>query len=65
MAFPRFNLLVRWLTQQQNDIIEFLMEENRTLHDLIGKQRLRLDNQQRRRLATKAKPILLLPRSPT
>ena len=61
MTFPRFNLLViclaGWLTQQQNDIIEFLMEENRTLHDLLGKQRPRLNDQQRRRLAAKAKPI--------
>jgi hypothetical protein len=61
VTFPRFNLLVvclaGWLTQQQNDIIDFLLEENRTLHDLLGKQRLRLNNQQRRRLAAKAKPI--------
>jgi putative transposase len=61
VTFPRFNLLVvclaGWLTQQQNDIIDFLMEENRTLHDLLGKQRPRLNDQQRRRLAAKAKPI--------
>jgi putative transposase len=61
VTFPRFNLLVVCLagrlTQQQNDIIDFLMEENRTLHDLLGKQRLRLNDQQRRRLAAKAKPI--------
>ena len=25
-----------WLTQQQNDIIDFLMEENRTLQGLLG-----------------------------
>jgi hypothetical protein len=61
VTFPRFNLLVvclaGWLTQQQNDIIDFLMEENRTLHDLLGKQRPRFNDQQRRRLAAKGKPI--------
>ena len=59
MTFPRFHLLVvclaGWLTQQQNRVIDFLMEENRTLHELRGEQRLRLNNQQRRRLATKAR----------
>jgi putative transposase len=61
VTFPRFNLLVvclaGWLTLQQNDIIDFLMEENRTLHELLGEKQLRLNNQQRRRLAAKAKPI--------
>jgi putative transposase len=59
--FPRFNLLVvclaGWLTQQQNRVIEFLMEENRTLHELLGRRRPTLNDQQRRRLAIKAKPI--------
>lgn len=61
MNFPRFNLLVvclaGWLTQQQNRIIDFLMEENRTLHELLGRKRPTLNDQQRRRLAIKAKPI--------
>jgi len=61
VTFPRFRLLVvclaGWLTQQQNAIIDFLMEENQTLHDLLGKQRPRLNDQQRRRTAAKAKPI--------
>jgi putative transposase len=59
--FPRFNLLVvclaGWLTQQQNRLIDFLMEENRTLHELLGRKRPTLNDQQRRRLAIKAKPI--------
>src|SRR5258706_8909030 len=37
--------------------MEFLMEENRTLHELLGRKRPRLNDQQRRRLAIKAKPI--------
>jgi putative transposase len=33
------------------------MEENRTLHELLGKRRPRLNDRQRRRLAAKAKPF--------
>lgn len=61
MNFPRLNLLVvclaGWLTQQQNRVIDFLLEENRTLHELLGAKRLKLNDRQRRRLAVKAKPI--------
>ena len=49
--------LAGWLTQQQNRIVDFLMEENRTLHELLGKSPLKLSDRQRRRLAVKAKPI--------
>src|SRR5262249_1975101 len=59
--FPRFNLLVvclaGWLTQRQNRVIEFLLEENRTLRELLGRKRPALNDRQRRRLAAKAKPI--------
>jgi hypothetical protein len=59
--FPSFNLLVvslaGWLTQHQNRVVDFLMEENRTLHELLGKTRPKLSDRQRRRLAVKAKPI--------
>jgi len=61
VIFPRFNFLVvclaGWLTQRQNRIIEFLMEENRTLHELVGQNRPTLNDHQRRRLAVKANPI--------
>ena len=61
MNFPSFNLLVvslaGWLTQHQNRVVDFLMEENRTLHELLGKTRPKLSDRQRRRLAVKGKPI--------
>ena len=45
------------LTQQQNRLVDFLIEENRTLHELLDKSSLKLSDRQRRRLAVKAKPI--------
>ena len=37
--------------------IEYLREENRVLNEQLGSQRLRLNNEQRRRLAAKAKGL--------
>ena len=44
-----------WLGQQQRDAIDYLREENRVLREQLGGKRLRLNDGQRRRLATKAK----------
>ena len=49
--------LVGWMNQHQGHVIEYLMEENRILREQIGDRRLRFSNDQRRRLATKAKKI--------
>jgi len=61
VIFPRFNLLVVCLagrlTRQQNQVIEFLQEENRTLHELLDRERTRLTDHQRWRLAIKARPV--------
>ena len=46
-----------WMNQQQQDAIDYLREENRVLRELIGDRRLRLNDDQRRRLAAKAKEI--------
>lgn len=46
-----------WMNQQQQDAIDYLREENRVLRELIGDKRLRLNDDQRRRLASKAKGI--------
>jgi transposase InsO family protein len=46
-----------WMNQRQHDCIEYLREENRVLRELLGHQRLRLNDDQRRRLATRAKGI--------
>lgn len=49
-----FQLLVAvcgWLHREQTDLIAFLQEENRVLKARLGGQRLRFDDNERRRLA--------------
>jgi hypothetical protein len=46
-----------WMNQQQQDAIDYLREENRVLRELLGGKRLRLNDDQRCRLAAKAKGI--------
>src|SRR5215510_803839 len=56
-----FSLLVvtiaGWLNQRQQQVIEYLIEENRVLRDQIGRRRLRFTDNQRRRLAATAKKL--------
>ena len=60
-TFDPFRLLVvsiaGWLNQQQRDAIDYLREENRVLREQLGNKRLRLNDDQRRRLAAKAKML--------
>jgi transposase InsO family protein len=53
----RFLLIavVGWMNQRQLHVIDYLREENRILRDQLGGRRLRLSDDQRRRLAAKAK----------
>ena len=46
-----------WMNQRQLLIIDYLREENRVLREELGGRRLRLNDDQRRRLAAKAKSI--------
>ena len=46
-----------WMNQRQLQIIDYLREENRVLREQLGDKRLRLNDDQRRRLAAKAKGI--------
>ena len=46
------SLLAGWLNQEQQKLLEYLQEENRVLKAQLG-QRLRLSDEQRRRLAAK------------
>jgi len=46
-----------WLNQRQWQVIEYLVEENRILREHIGKRRFRFTDNQRRRLAAKAKRL--------
>src|SRR5215831_14387891 len=47
--------LAGWMNQHQQHVIHYLMEENRVLREQIGSRRLRFTDEQRRRLAAKAK----------
>jgi hypothetical protein len=46
-----------WLNQQQQLVIDYLVEENRVLREQIGGRRLRFTDDQRRRLAGRAKQL--------
>ena len=46
-----------WMNQQQFQLIDYLREENRVLREQMGKRRLRFNDEQRRRLAAKAKGL--------
>jgi hypothetical protein len=46
-----------WMNQGQLQVIDYLREENRVLREQLGGRRLRLDDNQRRRLAIKAKAL--------
>jgi hypothetical protein len=45
------------LNQRQHDVIEYLQEENRVLRERLGGKRLRFNDDQRRRLAVRAKNL--------
>jgi putative transposase len=46
-----------WVNRSQQDVIEYLEEENRVLREQLGGKRLLFNDRQRRRLAAKAKAI--------
>jgi predicted O-methyltransferase YrrM len=46
-----------WVNRHQQDVIEYLQEENRALREQLGGKRVRFTDRQRRRLAVKAKEI--------
>ncbi|MEM7203923.1 MAG: hypothetical protein AAF628_26920 [Planctomycetota bacterium] len=46
-----------WANRQQTDAIEYLFEENQVLEEQLGGRRLRLSNDQHRRLAAKGKRL--------
>jgi len=49
--------LAGWINRQQQDVIEYLREEVRVLKEFQGKRRLGFSDDQRRRLARRAKRI--------
>jgi len=50
-------LLAGWANQRQQDALEYLREENRALREQLGNQRIRFTDDQRIRLAEKAKGL--------
>jgi hypothetical protein len=42
-----------WINQRQQQVIEYLVEENRVLREQIGNRRIRFTDDQRRRLAAR------------
>ena len=46
-----------WMNQQQLQLIDYLREENCVLREQLGQRRLRFNDDQRRRLAAKAKGL--------
>ena len=49
--------LAGWINQQQREVIDYLREENRVLREQLGARRLRFTDDQRRRLAAKARTL--------
>jgi len=49
--------LAGWINQQQREVIEYLQAENRVLREQLGPRRLRFTDDQRIRLAAKAKHL--------
>jgi len=56
---PALHFLLRmfagWVNRQQQQVIDYLLEENRVLREQLGGRRLRLNDDQRRRPAVKGK----------
>src|SRR5262244_996912 len=46
-----------WANQRQQQVIEYLIEENRVLREQIGNRPMRFTNDQRCRLATRANKL--------
>ena len=49
--------LAGWMNQRQQNVIQYLREENRVLREQLGNRRLRFNDDQRRRLAVRAKGL--------
>ena len=48
-------ILASWVNREQQEVIEYLRTENQVLHEKLGKKRILLNDDQRRRLAVKGK----------
>src|SRR5499425_5316 len=61
LALDPFRLLLitlaGWLNQRQQEALDYLQEENRVLREQLGGKRLHFNDDQRRRLAVRAKKL--------
>ena len=48
-------ILAGWINRRQQDAVEYLLTENRVLREKLGKGRILLNDDQRRRLAVKGR----------
>ena len=49
--------LAGWINREQQDVIAYLREENRVYREMLSDRRPRFKDEQRRRLASKAKAL--------
>jgi hypothetical protein len=52
-----FFVFAGWATRQQQEVIEYLLTENQVLKEKLGKNRILLNDDQRRRLGVKDKVL--------
>jgi putative transposase len=50
-------IVAGWVHRQQQEVIDYLRTENQVLKEKLGKRRILLSDDQRRRLAVKAKVL--------
>src|SRR5262245_33917676 len=50
-------IVAGWINRQQQEVIDYLRTENHVLKEKLGKRRILLNDDQRRRLAVKAKVL--------
>ena len=50
-------ILAGWVNRHQEDLIDYLREENRILREQLGRRPIRLTDAQRRRLAVRGKTL--------
>ena len=50
-------VMAGWISRQQQQTINYLMMENKVLKEKLGKKRILLNDDQRRRLAVKGKVL--------
>jgi hypothetical protein len=52
-----FAVLAGWVNSRQQAVIDYLRTENQVLKEKLGKKRILLDDDQRRRLAVRGKVL--------